>query len=223
MELLKRRLEDLGKKPIELARHLGVPPARIYEVLKGQRRLQTKEIGPTATFLHLPESTILAWARGPAAAVPQDSGRGPNVAAAQQSNQLEDRAPTRGLEVWASAEGGDEGAMLITTSPIDYIPRPAGLPVRGSFAVYLIGDSMSPAYEHGDQLYINANKPIRAGLDCLFVREMDNGTLMAMAKRLVLSTADKWRVKQFNPAKEFELDRRVWSKAWMVAGKMNRT
>lgn len=219
MELLKRRLEDIGKKPIELARHLGVPPARIYELLKGQRRLQTKEIGPTATFLSLPESTVLSWAQGGAEPAPQK----PTAPTSRQPILPDDRDAARGLEVWASAEGGEEGAMLISTGPIDYIPRPAGLPVRGSFAVYLLGDSMSPAYDHGDQLYINPNKPIRGGLDCLFIKEMEDGTLMALAKRLVRPTADKWRVKQFNPAKEFDLDRRVWSKAWMVAGKMNRT
>lgn len=155
---------------------------------------------------------------------PLKAGAGPTEAVRPPVQQIlaDDRTPGQ-IEVWASAEGGEQGAMLITTGPIDRIPRPAGLPIRGSFAVYLIGDSMSPAYDHGDQLYVNTNKPVRAGLDCLFVQELEDGTLLALAKRLIRPTADKWRVQQFNPPKEFDLDRRKWTKAWMVAGKMNRS
>jgi phage repressor protein C with HTH and peptisase S24 domain len=81
---------------------------------------------------------------------------------------------------------------------------------------------MSPAYEHGDQLCVDPSKTIRPGDDCLFVRELHDGTMLALAKHLVRPTARKWRVKQFNPGKDFDLNRRVWRKARFVAGKMNR-
>lgn len=217
MKWLKDRLREVGKLPIELARHLNVAPPRVYEMLNGKRRLQLHEIGPTAAFLEWPEAKVLEHLGLPPAAKPINDARQP-----AQVLLPSDRDARASLEVWASAEGGEEGAMLITTGPIDYIPRPAGLPVRGSFAVYLVGDSMSPAYEHGDQLFIDTNKPVRGGADCLFVQELDDGTLLALAKRLVRPTADKWRVQQFNPHKEFDLDRRTWSKAWTVTGKMNR-
>lgn len=139
-----------------------------------------------------------------------------------QPMQSDDRRRDNPLPVWASAEGGEEGAMLITTGPIDWIPRPRTLQVQGAFAVYLIGDSMSPAYDHGDQLYIHPHRPAEGGQDCLFVQELEDGTLLGLAKRLVRARPDRWRVRQFNPAKDFELDRRKWRKAWVIVGKMNR-
>lgn len=133
----------------------------------------------------------------------------------------DDRRRDNPLPVWASAEGGDSGAMLITTGPIDWIPRPRSLEVKNAFAVYLIGDSMSPAYEHGDQLYVHPHRPPQGGNDCLFIRELEDGTLIGLVKRLLRRTADKWRVRQFNPGKDFDLPRDKWPKAWVIVGKMN--
>jgi len=216
----------------DLAAHLGIPPERVSEMVKGKRRVQQNEYEGIATFFGISQSRVAALAAGrpdPGDAAPElglrHNARAPAAPTPIGGTSIlpDDRTLQAPLEVWASAEGGEDGAMLITTGPIDYIPRPGGLPARGSFAVYLIGDSMSPAFEHGDQLYINPLKPVRGGLDCLFVQEMEDGTLLALAKRLVRPAADKWRVKQFNPPREFDLDRRKWSKAWMVAGKMSRT
>lgn len=134
----------------------------------------------------------------------------------------DDRQRANPLPVWASAEGGEEGAMLITSGPIDYIPRPRSLQVTGAFAVYLVGSSMSPAYEHGDMLYIHPHRPVQGGDDCLFIQQLDDGSLLGLAKRLVRRGTDKWRVRQFNPDKDFDLDRRRWAKAWVIVGKMNR-
>lgn len=214
MQWMKNRLDELGKRPIELARHLNVAPPRVYEMLTGKRRLQLNEVGPTAAFLEWPEATVLAHLG--ASSAPITGSKRP----AQRMLQ-DEREVRSSLEVWASAEGR-EGTMLISTDPIDYIIRPAGLPARGSFAVYLIGDLMAPALETGDQLFVSPNKPARSGADCLFAQELDDGTLLAFPARLVDQTADSWRVQQFNPSKEFDLDRRSWPKAWPIVGKMNR-
>ena len=138
-----------------------------------------------------------------------------------QQIRPDDRDKGRTMEVWASAEGGDRGAMIITTGPIDYIARPKQFTLK-SFAVYLIGDSMSPAFEDGDQLYIDPERRPRAGHDCLFVKAVDETTYIALAKRLVRATADKWIVRQFNPPKDFQLNRAEWKQVWRVAGKVSR-
>src|SRR5262249_14192854 len=127
------------------------------------------------------------------------------------------------LPVWAAVQGGEEGAMLITASPIDWIARPRELGVVDAFAVFLIGDSMHPRYDHGDQLYIHPHRPPQGGDDCLFIHQVDDTSFMGLAKTLVRPLSDKGRVKQYNPAKEFELDRRKWPKAWKIVGKMNRS
>ncbi len=126
------------------------------------------------------------------------------------------------LPVYASAEGGG-GAIIITNEPIDFVRRPEPLlSVRDGYGCYVIGDSMSPAYEQGDLLLVHPGRPVRAGDDCVFVRDPGDGSLHALVKRLLRITPEKWRVRQFNPAKDFDLDRSQWQKSQLIVGKYTR-
>jgi SOS-response transcriptional repressor LexA len=125
------------------------------------------------------------------------------------------------LPVYASAEGGS--GIIITSEPIDFIRRPEPLlSVRDGYACYVIGDSMSPAYEQGDLLLVHPGRPARPGDDCAFIRGQDDGTQEALIRRLLRSTPDKWRVRQFNPAKDLDLDRSHWQKIQLIVGKYSR-
>ena len=125
------------------------------------------------------------------------------------------------LPVYASAEGG--GGIIITSEPIDFIRRPEPLlSVRDGYACYVIGDSMSPAYEQGDLLLVHPGRPARPGDDCAFIRGQDDGTQEALIRRLLRSTPEKWRVRQFNPAKDLDLDRSHWQKIQLIVGKYSR-
>jgi len=81
---------------------------------------------------------------------------------------------------------------------------------------------MSPAYEQGDLLLVHPGRPVRPGDDCVFVRDQGDGTQQALVKRLLRITTEKWRVRQFNPAKDFDLDRSQWEKAQLIVGKYSR-
>jgi hypothetical protein len=63
----------------------------------------------------------------------------------------------------------------------------------------------SPAIEHGDQVVVHPFLPPQPGRDCVFLQEAGDGQMLALVKRLVKATASSWRVRQFNPAKEFDL------------------
>ncbi|HYC63999.1 MAG TPA: S24 family peptidase [Reyranellaceae bacterium] len=126
------------------------------------------------------------------------------------------------LPVYASAEGGG-GAIVITSEPIDFVRRPEPLlSVRDGYGCYVIGDSMSPAYEQGDLLLIHPGKPVRPGDDCVFVREQTDGTQHALVKRLLRTSTEKFRVRQFNPARDFDLDRAQWTRVQLIVGKYSR-
>jgi hypothetical protein len=67
MDWLKQRLKELERTPTQLARHLGIAPPRIYEMVAGRRSVQPSEIGKLAEFLqwkphelleHLPDQAI---------------------------------------------------------------------------------------------------------------------------------------------------------------------
>ena len=126
------------------------------------------------------------------------------------------------LPIYASAEGGG-GVIIITSEPMDFIRRPEPLlSVRDGYACYVIGDSMSPAYEQGDLLLVHPGRPARPGDDCAFIRDQGDGTQQALIKRLLRSTTEKWRVRQFNPAKDVDLDRSQWHKVQLIVGKYSR-
>jgi SOS-response transcriptional repressor LexA len=126
------------------------------------------------------------------------------------------------LPVFATAEGGN-GAIIITSEPIDFVRRPEPLlSVRDGYGCYVIGDSMSPAYEQGDLLLVHPGRPVRPGDDCVFVRDPADGVQQALIKRVLRITAEKWRVRQFNPARDFDLDRSQWQKVQLIVGKYSR-
>jgi hypothetical protein len=129
-----------------------------------------------------------------------------------------DDGPLGPLPVWASAEGGGpEGAMSVDNRPIDWVRRhPEVRSVADAFAVYLLGDSMRPRYEQGDRLTINPQKPIKPGDDALLIRQDSDGQEYALVKRVLGWNGQVWRVRQYNPEKDFELQRKVWQRAWLV-------
>lgn len=61
---IKERLVELSKTQADLARHLGLPRSRINEMIKGEREIQTDEVGRVAAFLQLTESEVLRRSEG---------------------------------------------------------------------------------------------------------------------------------------------------------------
>lgn len=128
---------------------------------------------------------------------------------------------TRDLPVYSSAEGGP-GGTIFSTDPIDYVVRPDPLAnVKAGYAMYVVGDSMSPAFEQGDLILINPSLPYRGGDDVLIYR-VEDGAYQAAVKRLRRATPDAWQLEQFNPAKNLSLPRRDWPTCHVIIGKYSR-
>ncbi|MBM3648006.1 MAG: helix-turn-helix transcriptional regulator [Alphaproteobacteria bacterium] len=150
---------------------------------------------------------------------PPGAAAGPGGDARAGAPRLDERAD---LPVYASAEAGS-GTIVITNEPIDFVRRPEPLlSVRDGYGCYVIGDSMGPAYEQGDLLLVHPGRPVRPGDDCVFVRDQGDGSYLALVKRLLRISAERWRVRQFNPAKDFDLDRGQWQRAQLIVGKYAR-
>jgi len=107
--------------------------------------------------------------------------------------------------------------MILTSEPIDHIHRRGQ--TRGAFAFFVIGGSMSPAIDHGNQVVVDPAQPPRAGDDCVFVADDGNGTMLALVKRLLRAHPDRWRVRQFEPLRDFDLPRKKWAKAFKITEK----
>lgn len=128
----------------------------------------------------------------------------------------------RDLPIYAAAEGGD-GAMIITFDPIAFTLRPAPLiGVKGGYGMYVVGESMVPAYDPGDTVLVNPHLPPSPGRDAVFFHSDGMGQTKATIKRLLRVTSTDWRVMQWNPQKEFLLSRAEWPQCQLIVGKYNR-
>ena len=191
---LERAMRDAGYNPrsLSLAAELGMTAVR--DILDGRvasPRYVTlsalaKVLGVSVEYLAIGET---------AAAV------GPAVVATS----------TRDFPVYAAARGGDEGALVMDSTPIQYIARPDPLlTVTSGFGVYVIGDSMSPAYEQGDVALVHPGLPPRRGADVILVRSDIHGTPDALIKRLIGWNDEAWEVRQYNPPRDFTLSGAEW-------------
>ena len=224
-----RFLRPKGKTQTGLAAALGLDPSRVTEIIKGDRRIKSSEVAPLAAYLEMTVADVMAAIDGrppPAPMAPAMVGGFAEPAAHPGTLAASPILPVLyppgrpDVPVWASAQAGDDGAIVLTPDPIDYIHRSDRMRgVKNPFAFYVVGTSMSPAIEHGTQVVINPSLPPMAGRDHVFIQDLPDGTMKAMVKRLIRSTERSWRVRQFNELKDFDLLRSIWSKAYRITEK----
>src|SRR5262245_34937228 len=132
---LKRELERRGHgAQTALAEHLGIAPSIVSRMLNSSRKISADEADRIRAWLGQPDQAARALSPAAATAAPW--------APAQAMARLP-RSSRADLPVWAAAQGGEEGAMLITASPIEWIVRPRELiEVVDAFAIFLMGESM---------------------------------------------------------------------------------
>ncbi len=131
---------------------------------------------------------------GPMTPVPISRANGvgvPTGASAFASKRPSDRS----LPVLGHAEGGSGKLQLpADESPVDWTFRPPQLEhVPTAYAIIITGQSMEPAYDEGDTLWIHPGLPVPAGQDALIV--MNDAA--ALVKRVVRKTETHLIVRQF--------------------------
>lgn len=198
---IKRLLKERGLTQRELAAHLGVDPAAITRLFAGKRRLRLDEAPMVAEFLGLDTPAFLEANR-----------MNGNVEIRPGRGDGDPDAGPRDLPVYGSAQGGDDG-MTIDYQPIEWMRRPQALEgVVDAFAFYVVGDSMTPRFRHGERLLVHPRRPPRPGEDVLIIlrdgadREAgETDRRHAMVKTLVGRAGANVTVAQYNPPREFEL------------------
>ncbi len=117
----------------------------------------------------------------------------------------------RDVPVLGTAAGSRAGAFQVETSPIDFVRRPPGIgEARDIYALYVVGDSMSPRFEEGELIYVSERRPARVG-DYVVVQTIDetDGTVHAYCKRLLRRADRDLLLEQLNPAAEISLPLRT--------------
>ena len=124
-------------------------------------------------------------------------------------NKSEERAIVQDkIKVLGLAECGPDGWALWNGEVVDLVDRPPQLSnASRAYAVFVVGDSMEPAFRPGRIAYIHPDKPIEPGCDVLVQLHAPDGetTPRAVLKHLVRRSGDKVIVEQYNPPKTFTL------------------
>lgn len=192
----------------DLARLVGASQSLIDQIEKGQV-LNSKYVFSLARAFDVPLSEI------------DDTAAPQAITPAQEQPNGTALLGRRDLPIYAATEGGD-GSIILSWEPIEFVQRPDRLMyAKKAYGMYVVGESMEPAFERGDLALVNPNVPPRAGLDCVFF-QVAEGETKALIKRLEKITTSAWVVLQWNPKEKFSLPKKEWGHCQVVIGKYAR-
>jgi len=204
---LERAMRDAGYNPRSLSLAAGLGMTAVRDILDGR---VASPRGHTIEALAPLLGVTVGWLM---------SGE---VAAEVQS--AAPAATPRDFPVYGAAQGGPSGAMSMDATPIQHIARPDPLmtvKAGSGYGIYVVGESMSPAYEQGDIALVHRGLPPRRQSDVILIRREPDGTPHALIKHLVGWTDETWRVRQYNPPSEYELPRGEWAEIETIVGRYN--
>ena len=99
--------------------------------------------------------------------------------------------------------GGAHGSFILTRNDIDLVRCPPRLSAaRGTYVLFIEGDSMSPRYEPGELIYVSPHRPARKGDDVLIIVRDGDGEQTAYIKRLLKRGGKEVIAEQFDPPRE---------------------
>lgn len=201
MSRLKALREAAGLTQQQVADALGKAQSEIARLERGERRVTLDWAVRLAPLYSVDPAQLLADLAGAAPAPRPAASTTPAV------------APP--IPILSGARGGDRQTMHLSDGPLGWAARPASLAtVRDAYAVYVVGDSMSPRYEPGWLLHVNPIKPPPPGRDVV-VRLTDESVLI---KSFVGWTADALTLRQLNPAGPLSIPRRQVVSVHLVVG-----
>lgn len=215
MPWLRQRLRAVNANATDLARHLELPPARVYEMIKGQRQFQPREIEKAAVFLKIGEEQLLDLIAGRADA---------------SDITIDD---VRTLP-WANASGMSVPLLRATLAPhgrwLLHIKKEEGKVSQPefvrfsekSFAIVVQDECNSPVYRVRDRILIDPESPLCLGDDVVLVSDTDFhdvDEVHVIPGRLTKVNEAAWTLTQYAHADERSLSRRQFPGAWKIVSR----
>ena len=193
LKWLAEQLDRPGYSQAGLARALGRDPASVSRMLKGERQIKVSELPAIEHYLDAtPES---------------DTRPAPNAPGRPYRGDWSADIPVMGTTV-----GGDhgQGDFEMNGEVAYHVPRPPRYTGRRDvFALIVQGTSMSPWREPGSLVYVEGSRPPRNGEYVVIEMKARNGDHVrpTFLKKLLATTSTKLRLLQYEPRREFEVDR----------------
>lgn len=176
---------------VELAEALDVSQPAISQWESGLAPPGRDSLTRLAKFLKLPLSRLLG------------EGEATLGKVAAQVAAMPADVPVQGVAV-----GGANGDFRFNGQIVDYVRRPPGVAnARNVYALWIMGESMSPWNKNGDLIYVTPSRPPAIG-DHVVIQLADGADGdpgVAMVKLLVAKTPTQLKLAQYNPQKEFAL------------------
>lgn len=219
---MEERLNALSKTPADLTRALGLQKrtASVFEMLKGERKLQPREYVPAAKFFKMDLNTVIALATG------KSAGQDP-MPDNDRDHRMDTALPS--LVVWKSGDLKDSrfGGFLLYSEKAGRtgrVRRPDTLDdAENAFAFKVIDNKHAPAYTTRDIALVDPDDPITEGDDCLFTDEgkLDSGveTIIGL---LIERSPKMWTVRQHASPEQVQLSRADFPDAWRIIGRYIR-
>ena len=122
---------------------------------------------------------------------------------------------SRNLPILGYAKGGEDAFFIDNGEIAGYTMRPHVLDgVSDAYAVEFWDTSMEPALKHGHLGWVHPRKPVKPGDDV--VVQLADG--QALVKSLVRRTETHLVLRQYNPAKDFKVDRADVKSIHLIVG-----
>lgn len=231
---LRALRERAGLSRARLAERLGMPEQTYvhYEMRYKRPHLPmelTLRLADVLAAHRIARPDVLALAG--VATEPSGSAPAPAMMASDEAAREVDMGGVRtdplvgaaDFPIFASARGGPDGAWVVGQEPIEFGRRPEPLlRVRDGFGVYVLGESMAPAYKQGDLVLVHPHRPVSRGDDVILVSvDPTDNEQHAVIKELVDWDEGNWLLRQHNPAGTLALPRATWQRAMLIVGKYN--
>ena len=235
-KLILDRLNDLGLNMAEVSKQIGRNETYLQQFLKrgSPKELHERERVLLAEILRVSENEL----RGPSSPLPKRSYEKRTEHSSQSSiagnatspytnltpDKLVPSAELFGarmdLPIFGTAQGGQDGALILSDRAVDWQARPAVLlRVLDGYGMIVSGDSMAPEHKSGSVALVNPHLPPRIGDSCVFRSgEQPDGTRRAMIKEYRGQTETHWKVHQHNPPKDFTIKKSDWQEVHRTVG-----
>ncbi len=212
MPWLRPRLRAVNATASDLARHLELPPVRVYEMIKGRRKFQPGEIAKAASFLKIGEAQLLRLIEGKAGA--DDVGID-DVSALPWSAAGETTPPL--IRTTLSSQGF---WILHVKEEFGAADRPDLIPLPPTaFAIVVQDEHNSPVYRARDCILIDPELPVNPGDDVV----LSNVTTIATDSRaevipgqLTNMNEAAWSLRQYAVGVERTFSKAQLPGAWKI-------
>jgi transcriptional regulator with XRE-family HTH domain len=200
-------LDKAGLSQADLARHLTLAPSAVSRMLRGERQMKLSEAVKVAQFLGVTQEEVLAHASDESAPPPAEHGRRgrPPRSTSSTLSVRQDAIPIRGITPAGTA----------ANEPVGYTTRPSNLTgVRDAYAMYMVGEALSPRYEQGWLLHVNPHKPATRGRDVVVIKR--DGVILI--KQFVGWEDDTLVLRQLHPSETTRLPRDEVVECHLIVG-----